>query len=163
MKREGYACSPKSMKKLRLAESRRITRSDNKKALQHESCLVESTATFASSVATGKGRKRHTKSTPVVAKRTKGRKKRITSAEDGRAACNILHAVRPEKVLLSSWVAGGRLRGCLDKRQHGRNLLLIGSHRKEKDKPPEQFKIVIPKILAYFTVLLQRIVNDYWA
>ncbi|KAL9263077.1 Pyridoxal kinase-like protein [Drosera capensis] len=121
MKRKGDTCSPKSMKKLRLAESRRITRSDNKKALQHESCLVESTVTFASSVATGKGRKRRTKSTLVVAKRTKGR-----------------HKGPIEFVVLTSVNMDG-------------NLLLIGSHRMEKDKPPEQFKIVIPKILAYFT------------
>ncbi|KDO63121.1 hypothetical protein CISIN_1g0217141mg, partial [Citrus sinensis] len=31
------------------------------------------------------------------------------------------------------------------------NLFLIGSHQKEKGQSPEQFKIVIPKIPAYFT------------
>nr|CAB3466414.1 unnamed protein product [Digitaria exilis] len=30
-------------------------------------------------------------------------------------------------------------------------LLLIGSHKKTKEQPPEQFKIEIPKIPAYFT------------
>ncbi|RRT55633.1 hypothetical protein BHE74_00034534, partial [Ensete ventricosum] len=31
------------------------------------------------------------------------------------------------------------------------NLLLIGSHQKLKGQPPHQFKIIIPKIPAYFT------------
>ncbi|GAB2288939.1 hypothetical protein Dimus_023245 [Dionaea muscipula] len=62
---------------------------------------------------------------------------RIASEEDGRKACNILHAAGPEKVVLTSINIDG-------------NLLLIGSHRKGKDKHPEQFKIVIPRIPAYF-------------
>ncbi|MCD7456392.1 hypothetical protein HAX54_031624 [Datura stramonium] len=32
-------------------------------------------------------------------------------------------------------------------------FLLIGSHQKEKGQSPEQFKIVIPKIPAYFTCI----------
>ncbi|KAK6927876.1 Pyridoxamine kinase/Phosphomethylpyrimidine kinase [Dillenia turbinata] len=63
---------------------------------------------------------------------------RIASEEDGREACNILHAAGPSKVVITSI--------CIDG-----NLLLIGSYRKEKADPPEQFKIVIPKIPAYFT------------
>ncbi|KAK6913570.1 Pyridoxamine kinase/Phosphomethylpyrimidine kinase [Dillenia turbinata] len=63
---------------------------------------------------------------------------RIASEEDGREACNILHAAGPSKVMLTSI--------CIDG-----NLLLIGSYRKEKADSPEQFKIVIPKIPAYFT------------
>lgn len=31
------------------------------------------------------------------------------------------------------------------------NLLLVGSHKKDKGQSPEQFKIVIPKVPAYFT------------
>ncbi|RZC61335.1 hypothetical protein C5167_023108 [Papaver somniferum] len=33
----------------------------------------------------------------------------------------------------------------------GDSLFLLGSHQKVKGQPPEQFKIVIPKIPAYFT------------
>ncbi|KAF5457507.1 hypothetical protein F2P56_021606 [Juglans regia] len=63
---------------------------------------------------------------------------RIGSERDGREACNILHAARPSKVVITSINIED-------------NLLLIGSHQKEKDQSPEQFKIVIPKIPAYFT------------
>ncbi|KAH7529157.1 hypothetical protein FEM48_Zijuj05G0154700 [Ziziphus jujuba var. spinosa] len=67
---------------------------------------------------------------------------RIESEKDGRKACNILHAAGPSKVVITSISIDG-------------NLLLIGSHQKEKmnDKGqlPEQFKIKIPKIPAYFT------------
>ncbi|XP_020087917.1 pyridoxal kinase-like [Ananas comosus] len=63
---------------------------------------------------------------------------RITSEQDGLAACNILHAAGPPKVVITSM-------------QIADKLLLIGSHQKKKGHPPEQFKIVIPKIPAYFT------------
>ncbi|XP_021296496.1 pyridoxal kinase isoform X1 [Herrania umbratica] len=63
---------------------------------------------------------------------------RISSETDGREACNILHAAGPSKVVITSINIDG-------------NLLLIGSHQKDKEHPPEQFKIVIPKIPAYFT------------
>ncbi|XP_023920206.1 pyridoxal kinase isoform X1 [Quercus suber] len=63
---------------------------------------------------------------------------RIGSERDGREACNILHAAGPSKVVITSIVIDG-------------SLHLIGSHQKEKDQSPEQFKIVIPKIPAYFT------------
>ncbi|KAK7321513.1 hypothetical protein VNO77_32238 [Canavalia gladiata] len=62
----------------------------------------------------------------------------INSEADGRKACNFLHAVGPSKVVITSINIDG-------------NLLLIGSYLKEKGHPPKQFKIVIPKIQAYFT------------
>ncbi|XP_059671078.1 pyridoxal kinase [Cornus florida] len=63
---------------------------------------------------------------------------RIGSEQDGREACNILHTAGPSKVVITSINLDG-------------NLLLIGSHQKEKGQSPEQFKILIPKIPAYFT------------
>ncbi|GJW69844.1 pyridoxal kinase isoform X1 [Tanacetum coccineum] len=63
---------------------------------------------------------------------------RIASEQDGREACRHLHAAGPSKVVITSISING-------------NLLLIGSHEKEKGQPPVQFKIVIPKIPAYFT------------
>ncbi|KAK6125417.1 hypothetical protein DH2020_040844 [Rehmannia glutinosa] len=63
---------------------------------------------------------------------------RIVSEQDGREACNILHAAGPSKVVITSINIDG-------------NLLLIGSHQKEKGQPPAQFRISIPKIPAYFT------------
>lgn len=63
---------------------------------------------------------------------------RIVSEQDGRQACIILHSAGPAKVVITSINMEG-------------TLLLIGSHMKGKDKQPEQFKIVIPKIPAYFT------------
>lgn len=63
---------------------------------------------------------------------------RIDSESKGREACNILHAAGPLKVVITSINIDG-------------NLLLIGSHEKEKGKAAEQFKIMIPKIPAYFT------------
>ncbi|KAJ6795508.1 pyridoxal kinase [Iris pallida] len=63
---------------------------------------------------------------------------RITSEKDGLEACNILHAAGPAKVVITSLNIDD-------------NLLLIGSHQKVKGEPPEQFKIMIPKIPAYFT------------
>ncbi|XP_068642946.1 pyridoxal kinase [Aristolochia californica] len=63
---------------------------------------------------------------------------RITTERDGLEACNVLHAAGPSKVVITSAHIDG-------------NLLLIGSHQKTKDRPPEQFNIVIPKIPAYFT------------
>lgn len=63
---------------------------------------------------------------------------RICSEGDGREACNILHAAGPSKVVITSIVIEG-------------SLLLIGSHQKKRDQSPEQFKIIIPKIPAYFT------------
>ncbi|XP_017975775.1 PREDICTED: pyridoxal kinase isoform X2 [Theobroma cacao] len=67
-------------------------------------------------------------------------KLRIGSETDGREACNILHATGPSKVVITSINIEG-------------NLLLIGSHQKDKEHAPEQFKIVIPKIPAYFTMM----------
>ncbi|KAK6255798.1 hypothetical protein SCA6_017103 [Theobroma cacao] len=67
-------------------------------------------------------------------------KLRIGSETDGREACNILHATGPSKVVITSINIEG-------------NLLLIGSHQKDKEHAPEQFKIVIPKIPAYFTLV----------
>lgn len=63
---------------------------------------------------------------------------RIASEQDGREACNILHAAGPSKVVITSMNMND-------------TLLLIGSHQIEKGQPPAQFKIVIPKIPAYFT------------
>ncbi|KAF3445251.1 hypothetical protein FNV43_RR14945 [Rhamnella rubrinervis] len=63
---------------------------------------------------------------------------RIGSEIDGREACNILHAAGPSKVVITSFSLDG-------------NLFLIGSHQKEQGQLPEQFKIKIPKIPAYFT------------
>ncbi|KAI4388934.1 hypothetical protein MLD38_001220 [Melastoma candidum] len=63
---------------------------------------------------------------------------RIVSETDGREACNKLHEAGPSKVVITSINING-------------NLLLIGSHLKEKGLAPEQFKILIPKIPAYFT------------
>ncbi|XP_071728130.1 pyridoxal kinase-like [Rutidosis leptorrhynchoides] len=62
----------------------------------------------------------------------------IASEQDGREACRYLHAAGPKKVVITSIFLDG-------------NLLLIGSHEKEKGQSPVQFKIVIPKIPAYFT------------
>lgn len=63
---------------------------------------------------------------------------RIVSEQDGREACNKLHAAGPTKVVITSINIDG-------------NLFLIGSNKKEKDLAAEQFKIIIPKIPAYFT------------
>nr|KAJ0210774.1 hypothetical protein LSAT_V11C400217530 [Lactuca sativa] len=63
---------------------------------------------------------------------------KIASEKDGREACRHLHAAGPSKVVITSISIDG-------------NLLLIGSHQKQKDQSPLQFKIVIPKIPAYFT------------
>ncbi|PIA33518.1 hypothetical protein AQUCO_04100156v1 [Aquilegia coerulea] len=63
---------------------------------------------------------------------------KIDSESAGLEACNILHAAGPSKVVITSMHIGD-------------NLCLIGSHQKVKGQPPEQFKIVIPKIPAYFT------------
>ncbi|KAF7831072.1 pyridoxal kinase isoform X1 [Senna tora] len=63
---------------------------------------------------------------------------RIQSEGDGREACNFLHAAGPSKIVITGISIDGK-------------LLLIGSHKKEKGQPPKQFKIVIPKIPAYFT------------
>ncbi|XAR71401.1 Pyridoxal kinase [Bertholletia excelsa] len=64
--------------------------------------------------------------------------RRILTEQDGLEACNIIHAAGPAKVVITSISIDG-------------NLLLIGSHQKEMGQSPEQFKIVIPKIPAYFT------------
>lgn len=63
---------------------------------------------------------------------------RIVTEQDGREACSIIHAAGPSKVIITSINIDG-------------NLLLIGSHQKEKEQPPVQFRISIPKIPAYFT------------
>ncbi|KAF7816443.1 pyridoxal kinase isoform X1 [Senna tora] len=63
---------------------------------------------------------------------------RIQSEKDGREACNLIHAAGPSKVVITSINIDG-------------NLLVIGSHQKQKGQSPTQFKIVIPKIPAYFT------------
>ncbi|XP_051184641.1 pyridoxal kinase isoform X2 [Lolium perenne] len=65
---------------------------------------------------------------------------RITSEQDGLKACNILHSAGPRKVIITSALIEDK-------------LLLIGSYKKTKEQPPEQFKIEIPKIPAYFTML----------
>ncbi|CAI0446303.1 unnamed protein product [Linum tenue] len=63
---------------------------------------------------------------------------RIVSESDGREACNKLHAAGPSKVVITSINIGG-------------GLLLIGSDKREKGQSPQQFRIAIPKIPAYFT------------
>ncbi|KAK7285231.1 hypothetical protein RJT34_19995 [Clitoria ternatea] len=63
---------------------------------------------------------------------------KIQSEGEGREACRLLHAAGPSKVVITSIIIDG-------------NLLLIGSHQKEKGLSPKQFKIVIPKKPAYFT------------
>ncbi|CAM0949094.1 unnamed protein product [Alopecurus aequalis] len=63
---------------------------------------------------------------------------RITSEQDGLKACNILHSAGPRKVIITSALIEGK-------------LLLIGSYKKTEEQPPEQFKIEIPQIPAYFT------------
>lgn len=63
---------------------------------------------------------------------------RIASEQDGREACNKLHAAGPSKVVITSINIDG-------------NLLFIGSNKQQKDQAAEQFKITIPKIPAYFT------------
>ncbi|URD73999.1 Phosphomethylpyrimidine kinase [Musa troglodytarum] len=63
---------------------------------------------------------------------------RITSESDGLKACNILHAAGPSKVVITSLIIKEK-------------VFLIGSHQKVKGQSPQQFKIVIPKIPAYFT------------
>ncbi|KAI3936797.1 hypothetical protein MKW98_021659 [Papaver atlanticum] len=63
---------------------------------------------------------------------------RIDSESAGLEACNILHGFGPSKVVITSVHLGD-------------SLFLLGSHQKVKSQPPEQFKIVIPKIPAYFT------------
>ncbi|CAM8944768.1 unnamed protein product [Rhodiola kirilowii] len=63
---------------------------------------------------------------------------RIVSEEDGLGACKILHSLGPSKVVITSINING-------------DLLLIGSHQSDKDQSPQQFKIAIPKIPAYFT------------
>uniref|UniRef100_A0ACD5XLU9 Uncharacterized protein n=1 Tax=Avena sativa TaxID=4498 RepID=A0ACD5XLU9_AVESA len=62
---------------------------------------------------------------------------RITCEQDGLKACNILHSAGPRKVIITSALIQDK-------------LLLIGSYKKTEE-PPEQFKIEIPKIPAYFT------------
>ncbi|XP_074308337.1 pyridoxal kinase [Silene latifolia] len=63
---------------------------------------------------------------------------RIVSEKDGMEACNKLHLAGPAKVVITSINIDG-------------SLLLIGSSKKDKDQAPQQFKIMIPKIPAYFT------------
>ncbi|KAG0454810.1 hypothetical protein HPP92_024102 [Vanilla planifolia] len=63
---------------------------------------------------------------------------RIVSEKDALKACNKLHAAGTSKVIVTSI--------CIDDK-----FMLIGSHQKAKGQPPEQFKIVIPMIPAYFT------------
>ncbi|KAJ0687915.1 putative pyridoxal kinase [Helianthus annuus] len=72
---------------------------------------------------------------------------RIASEQDGREACRHLHAAGPSKVLSQTYIFMVVITSiCIDG-----TLLLIGSHEKEKGQSPVQFKIVIPKIPAYFT------------
>ncbi|XP_076906313.1 pyridoxal kinase-like [Bidens hawaiensis] len=66
---------------------------------------------------------------------------RIASEQDGQEACRHLHAAGSS---FSTLVVITSI--CIDG-----TLLLIGSHEKEKGQSPVQFKIVIPKIPAYFT------------
>ncbi|XP_058087322.1 pyridoxal kinase isoform X1 [Magnolia sinica] len=63
---------------------------------------------------------------------------RINSESDGLKACNLLHATGPSKVVITSVHVED-------------SFVLIGSHQKVNGQPPEQFKILIPKIPAYFT------------
>ncbi|CAA6671391.1 unnamed protein product [Spirodela intermedia] len=63
---------------------------------------------------------------------------RISSEKDGLEACRVLHEAGPSKIVITSLNMDG-------------HLFLIGSHLKSKGHPPEQFKIVIPKIPSYFT------------
>uniref|UniRef100_A0A7N0V3W4 pyridoxal kinase n=1 Tax=Kalanchoe fedtschenkoi TaxID=63787 RepID=A0A7N0V3W4_KALFE len=63
---------------------------------------------------------------------------RIVSEQDGLEACKVLHSRGPSKVVITSISING-------------NLFLIGSHKKNKGQSPQQFKIIIPKIPAYFT------------
>ncbi|CAL4898021.1 unnamed protein product [Urochloa decumbens] len=63
---------------------------------------------------------------------------RITSEQEGLTACNKLHSAGPRKVVITSALIESK-------------LLLIGSHKKTEEQPPDQFKIEIPKIPAYFT------------
>ncbi|VAI27592.1 unnamed protein product [Triticum turgidum subsp. durum] len=63
---------------------------------------------------------------------------RITSEQDGLKACNTLHSAGPRKVIITSALIEDK-------------LLLIGSYKRTEEQPPEQFKIEIPKIPAYFT------------
>ncbi|PON77434.1 Pyridoxal phosphate (active vitamin B6) biosynthesis, pyridoxal kinase [Parasponia andersonii] len=89
---------------------------------------------------------------------------RIESESDGREACNILHAAGPSKkgqgfvdeicaleagMILRLYLMESRV--VITSINIDGNLLLIGSHQKEKGQLPEQFKIMIPKIPAYFT------------
>ncbi|KAL6529935.1 hypothetical protein OROMI_028580 [Orobanche minor] len=69
---------------------------------------------------------------------------RIASELDGRDACNILHAAGPSKIYIVFQVV-------ITSINIDGNLLLIGSHLKEKGQTPWQFRISIPKIPAYFT------------
>ncbi|XP_057862357.2 pyridoxal kinase isoform X4 [Cryptomeria japonica] len=69
---------------------------------------------------------------------------RISCEADGLRACNALHAAGPSKVVITSLEMDGM-------------LLLIGSHQKTEGHPTEQFKIVMPKIPAYFTGFLSGI------
>jgi len=62
----------------------------------------------------------------------------ICSEAEGLSACKVLHDAGPSKVVITSMEIEGM-------------LLLIGSHQKIKGHLPEQFKIVMPAIPAYFT------------
>jgi len=62
----------------------------------------------------------------------------ISSEAEVLSACNALHYAGPPKVVITSMELEGM-------------LFLVGSHEKIKGQPPEQFKIIMPKIPAYFT------------
>ncbi|KAK6125395.1 hypothetical protein DH2020_040864 [Rehmannia glutinosa] len=87
---------------------------------------------------------------------------RIVSEQDGREACNILHAAGPSKVVITSINIDG-------------NLLLIGSHQKEKgtgdlmtalllgwsNKYPDNLDKAAELSVSSLQALLVRTVNDY--
>lgn len=62
----------------------------------------------------------------------------ISSEAEALSACNALHYAGPPKVVITSMELEGM-------------LFLVGSHEKIKGQPPEQFKVIMPKIPAYFT------------
>nr|KJB42813.1 hypothetical protein B456_007G179400 [Gossypium raimondii] len=89
-------------------------------------------------------------------------KLRIGSETDGRKACNILHAAGPSKVVITSINIDG-------------NLLLIGSHQKDKgtgdlmtalllgwsNKYPDNLDKAAELAVSSLQALLQRTLNDY--
>nr|XP_025605404.1 pyridoxal kinase isoform X2 [Arachis hypogaea] len=87
---------------------------------------------------------------------------RIQSEDDGRKACNFLHEAGPSKVVITSINIDG-------------NLLLIGSHEKEKgtgdlmtalllgwsNKYPDNLEITAELAVSSLQAVLQRTLDDY--